>query len=98
MQIDETLISYLEDLSCLALSREEKARLEGDLSEILGGMARLGELDTQGVPERSHPFDHVNAFREDTAQASLDRNLILQNAPASNTAMFIAPRTLEEPS
>jgi aspartyl-tRNA(Asn)/glutamyl-tRNA(Gln) amidotransferase subunit C len=95
MQIDEKLISYLEDLSYLTLSDDEKICLANDLREILSGMARLGELNTENVPERSHPFDNVNAFRDDEVQVSLDRELILKNAPARNNEMFIAPKTVE---
>ena len=95
MQIDEKLITYLEDLSYLTLSGEEKQRLTGELEKILGGMARLGELNTETVPERSHPFDNVNAFRDDKIQASFDRELILKNAPNRNAEMFIAPKTVE---
>jgi len=95
MLIDEALISYLGDLSCLTLTGEEKVRLAGDLAEILDGMARLSELDTEGVPERSHPFDHVNALREDVITPSFDRALILRGAPASDGEMFVAPKTVE---
>ena len=95
MQIDEKLIAYLEDLSCLTLSEAEKRRLTGDMDDILGGMAKLGELDTANVPERSHPFDNVNFFRDDVAQASFDRVLILKNAPEKTGEMFIAPMTVE---
>jgi len=95
MQIDDKLIGYLEDLSCLTLTDQEKLRLSGDLEKILAYMDRLGELDTSGVPERSHPFNHVNAFREDEARVSFDRELILQNAPQRNDEMFIAPKTVE---
>ena len=96
MRIDENLITYLEELSCLSLSEEEKQRLKGDLGDILGGMACLSGVDTQGVPERSHPFDNVNAFREDIVQASFDRELILRNAPTRDDRMFLAPKTVEE--
>jgi aspartyl-tRNA(Asn)/glutamyl-tRNA(Gln) amidotransferase subunit C len=95
MQIDGSLISYLEDLSCLTLSDGEKSRLTGDLQKILDYMARLSELNTDGVPERSHPFDNVNDFRDDKAFPSLDRELILKNAPVRNDEMFVAPRTVE---
>jgi len=95
MQIDGKLISYLEDLSCLTLSDGEKNRLTGDLQKILDYMARLGELDTSGVNERSHPFDDVNAFRDDEACPSFDRELILKNAPIKNDEMIIAPKTVE---
>ena len=95
VQIDETLIAYLEDLSCLTLSADEKTRLTGDLQKIVDYMARLGELDTNGVSERSHPFDHVNAFRDDTVCPSFERALILQNAPVRNDEFTIAPKTVE---
>jgi aspartyl-tRNA(Asn)/glutamyl-tRNA(Gln) amidotransferase subunit C len=95
MHIDDKLISYLEDLSCLSLSPDEKSRLAGDLQKILDYMARLGELATDGVPERSHPFNNVNVFRDDKVRASFDRALILQNAPVKNEEMFIAPKTVE---
>lgn len=95
MQIDDKLIAYLEDLSCLTLLADEKTRLAGDLQEILDYMARLGELNTDGVPERSHPFDNVNAFRDDKVSASFDRELILKNAPEQNGECFIAPKTVE---
>jgi aspartyl-tRNA(Asn)/glutamyl-tRNA(Gln) amidotransferase subunit C len=95
MQIDDKLISYLEDLSCLTLSDDDKNRLKYDLSNILSGMARLNELSTENVPERSHPFDNVNSFREDEANPSFERDLILKNAPEHNGEMFIAPKTVE---
>jgi aspartyl-tRNA(Asn)/glutamyl-tRNA(Gln) amidotransferase subunit C len=95
MRIDDKLILYLEELSCLSLSPDEKERLTGDLQKILDYMARLGELNTDGVPERSHPFNNVNVFREDKARPSFDRALILQNAPQKNDEFFIAPRTVE---
>jgi aspartyl-tRNA(Asn)/glutamyl-tRNA(Gln) amidotransferase subunit C len=93
--IDEKLIAYLEELSCLTLSDEEKTRLTGDLQDILHGMARLNELNTEGVPERSHPFDDVNDFRSDEVRASFARELILENAPQKNEEMFVVPKTVE---
>jgi aspartyl-tRNA(Asn)/glutamyl-tRNA(Gln) amidotransferase subunit C len=95
MQIDETLVSHLEDLSYLTLSDDEKRLLTEDLRKILSGMARLEELATESVPERSHPFDNVNVFREDEAHASCERELILKNAPERDAEMFLAPRTVE---
>jgi len=95
MQINEHLITYLEDLSYLSLSDSDKNRLTGDLQKILDYMAKLGELDTTGVNELSHPFDNVNIFRDDEARPSFDRELILKNAPVKNEEMIIAPKTVE---
>ena len=95
MQIDDKLISYIEDLSCLTLSDSEKSRLTGDLQKILDYMARLGELDTAGVNERSHPFDDTNAFRNDEVRPSIARELVLKNAPVKSDEMIFAPKTVE---
>jgi len=95
MQIDDKLLAYLEDLSCLTFSADEKTKLAKDLQEILDYMARLGELDTNGVVERGHPFDNVNDFRDDIVIPSFDRELILKNAPVRNDQNIIAPKTVE---
>jgi len=95
VQVDEKLISYLEDLSCLTLSDSEKSQIADNLEKILHAMNALSGLNTEGVNERSHPFDNTNAFREDEVQASFDRDLILKNAPEHNDEMFIVPKTVE---
>ncbi|MDR0290514.1 MAG: Asp-tRNA(Asn)/Glu-tRNA(Gln) amidotransferase subunit GatC [Treponema sp.] len=95
MQIDDALISYLEDLSFLTLSDGEKSRLAGDLESILNDFTRLNGLNTDGVPEYSHPFNNANVFRDDEVRPSFDRGLILQNAPVKNDEAFIAPKTVE---
>ena len=91
MLIDDKLIDYLEDLSCITLSNEERQRISGDLEKIIGYMDCLGGLDTEGVPECSHPFDHVNVFRDDRVGPSFDRESILLNAPETVEGMFAAP-------
>ena len=94
MRVDAGLISYLEELSCLALSEEEKRRFTEDLDKILGYMARLSEIDTRGVPACSLFSESASAFREDVVTPSLERGLLLQNASASTSVMFVAPRTV----
>jgi len=95
MQIDEKLISSLEDLSCLILSDSEKSRLTEDLQKIFIGISKIKELNTEGVPECSHPLNNVNIFRNDEVKPSLERELVLKNAPVRNEEMFVAPKTVE---
>ena len=94
MQINDQLISYLEDISHLTLTDDEKSRLKGDLEKIIGQMAKLNELDTEGVPEFTHPSPSTGVFREDEVRPSYPREQILQNAPVRTEDMFVAPRTL----
>ena len=56
MVIDDKLIQYLEDLSRLHLTEEEKEKSKEELGKILNYVDMLNELDTTGVEEMSHPF------------------------------------------
>ena len=91
IKIDDKLINYLEELSQITLLPDEKERLKGDLSEILGGMAKLGEIN---VKNNNQVVDNVNAFREDEEKLSLDSELILKNAPVKNEETFIVPKVI----
>lgn len=96
MRIDDELIAYLEGLTRLRLSEEEKKRTKGDLEEILSYIDRIGRLDTQGVEPLFHPFPFTNIFRQDLPEASLDRELILSNAPERKNGCFKVPKTVEQ--
>ena len=95
MQVDDKLLSYLEDLTFLTLTDNEKTVLAQDLQKILNGITKINELNTDGVPECIHPFHKVNVFRDDEGIPSLDRELVLKNAPVRNDEMFVAPKTVE---
>ena len=95
MNVDDSLILYLEDLSCFALSDSEKKCFVQDFQKILDALAPLSNLNTDGVPECSRPVNNVNIFRDDKANPSFGRASILENAPVKNDEYFIAPRTVE---
>jgi len=95
MKIDETLISYLEDLSMLTLSTDEKNCMIADLEKSLNEIAKLSDLNTGDAEQCSLPFDDINIFRSDEVQPSFDRELILKNAAVKNDEFFIAPKTVE---
>ena len=95
MKIDNALVTYLEELTYLAFSENEKVGLASDLEKILSHLQIISTLDTDGVPECVSPIDKINVFREDAVKPSFDRELILKNAPESNDEMIIAPKTVE---
>ena len=95
MQIDSKMAAYLEDLSFLALSEEEKSAFMDYMQNILKNISRISELNTDNVAECSQPNEMVNVFREDIVQQFFSRDEILSNAPLKNDEYFIAPRTVE---
>ncbi|MCD8090965.1 MAG: Asp-tRNA(Asn)/Glu-tRNA(Gln) amidotransferase subunit GatC [Clostridiales bacterium] len=95
MIIDDKLIDYLEELSRLHLTAEEREKEKTDLSKIISYVDKLNELDTTDREAMSHPFDYTNNFRDDEAKPSFDRELILQNAPKKKDGCFQVPKTVE---
>ncbi len=95
MQINNELITYLEDLSRLTLSKEEEEKAKVDLEKILSYIDKLNELDTTDVEAISHPFAFTNNFRDDVTVDSTDRDIILANAPMKKDGCFKVPKTVD---
>ena len=56
MKITEELVDYVSTLSRLRLPQEEKAKMAGELEQIVTYMDTLNTLDTDGVEPMSHTF------------------------------------------
>ena len=95
MLIDEKLINYLEDLSFITLSGEERGRISADLESIISGMELLSTLDTSGVPEHVLSLNSKTALRKDKVISSFPRDEILKNAPKANGETFVVPKAVE---
>jgi len=95
MRIDEDLINYMEELSFITLSKDEKTKMTEELQELLTGITKLSELNTEGIKECHSPLEASMTFRDDKEIPSFDREEILKNAPRKNDEFFIAPKTLD---
>lgn len=95
MVITDELVSYLEELGRIKLSEEAEKKAKEDLQKILTYIDTLNELDTEGVEPLSHSFPIKNVMREDEIQPSVDRDVILENAPRKKDGCFMVPRTVE---
>lgn len=95
MKITDEIIDYVSSLARLDLNAEEKVKIKGDIEKIIDYMDILNGLDTEGVEPMSHVLPVTNVFREDVALPSVDRELILKNAPESDEGAFRVPKTVE---
>ena len=91
MQIDDKLLSRLEDLACIALSPGERGSVAAELENRLGVMARLGGLGAGGASGPAFPPAGPGAFREDEPREPLGSELVLRNAPERDGDMLAAP-------
>jgi aspartyl-tRNA(Asn)/glutamyl-tRNA(Gln) amidotransferase subunit C len=87
-------IAKVAKLARLDLSAEELATYGSQLEDILEHAEHVGALPTEGVPPTSHPLPMTNAFRSDEVRPSLEREEVLEQAPARQGEYFRVPRIL----
>lgn len=95
MNITDETIQYVAALAKIELSDEEKEKAKIDLSNILGYMSTMDELDTKEIEPMSHAYAMKNVFREDVVTNGDDRENLLKNAPMKKDGSFMVPKTVE---
>ncbi|MDE6885912.1 MAG: Asp-tRNA(Asn)/Glu-tRNA(Gln) amidotransferase subunit GatC [Helicobacteraceae bacterium] len=92
MQIDDTLLNKLENLSAIKIKDENKESIKGQISEILNFVENLNSLDLPAnIPHKNSPTQ----LREDIVENSNVVDFILKNAPKSEDRFFIVPKIVE---
>ena len=89
--IDRDEVLHVARLARLALSEEEVERMTRELSAVLDHIERISELDLEGVPPTTHVVEVANALRADEPRPSLPREVILEQAPATQDGGFLVP-------
>jgi aspartyl-tRNA(Asn)/glutamyl-tRNA(Gln) amidotransferase subunit C len=89
--IDREQVLHVARLARLQLSDDEVEQMNGELSAILDHIAKIGELDLDGVPPTSHVVEVSNALRPDEPRPSWPREQILDAAPAVRDDGFEVP-------
>lgn len=102
MAISEQDVTRIARLARIQLSPEDTVQTQKELSDILGLMARLQAVDTQGVEPMAHPLsahqDIQLRLRDDAAAATLtedERAALMANAPAQAEGLFLVPTVIE---
>ena len=88
-------IHYVANLSRIALSPEQEARLAAQLGDILGYVKKLEELDVTGVEPMAHSVPLANVLRSDEVQPSIPQEAALANAPKQANGLFVVPKIVE---
>jgi aspartyl-tRNA(Asn)/glutamyl-tRNA(Gln) amidotransferase subunit C len=89
--IDREQVLHVARLARLQLTDAEVDKMVGELSNILGHIEKINELDLEGVPPTSHVVDVANALRPDEPRPSWPRDVILAQAPAHGEEGFLVP-------
>jgi aspartyl-tRNA(Asn)/glutamyl-tRNA(Gln) amidotransferase subunit C len=86
-------VDHVARLAHVSLTAEERTTFARQLDEILAYAESIQSLDTANVPPMSHAGSG-EAFREDVAARSLDRERALAAAPDPADKLFRVPRVL----
>lgn len=88
-------VRHLAQLSSLQLSDDEVDGLQTDISNIIGYVQQLSELDTTGVEPTYQVTDLENVWRDDVVtESGVSREQLLDLAPASQDNHVKVPKVL----
>jgi aspartyl-tRNA(Asn)/glutamyl-tRNA(Gln) amidotransferase subunit C len=96
-------VRRVAELANLELTTEEEPRMQRDLNAILGHIAQLNELDTDGVPAMAQVGEMLGgvvdkagaSLRADEVRPSLDRAAVMAAAPETDGRFFKVPKVIE---
>jgi aspartyl-tRNA(Asn)/glutamyl-tRNA(Gln) amidotransferase subunit C len=89
--IDREEVLHVARLARLALGEEEVELIAGELSAVLDHVARISELDLEGVAPTTHVVELSGRLRADEPRPSLPREVALAEAPAVSGEGFLVP-------
>jgi aspartyl-tRNA(Asn)/glutamyl-tRNA(Gln) amidotransferase subunit C len=91
VMIDREEVLHVARLARLKLREEEIEPLARELSAVLEHVARIGELDLEGIEPTTHVVEVTGALRADEPRESLAREVVLSQAPAASGNGFSVP-------
>ena len=101
MSVDEATVRHVAKLARIAVSDAEVEKLAPELSNILGWVEQLGEVNVEGVEAMTSvtPMTAVIPnqlrLRDDVVTEPDRRDEVLANAPAAEHGFFAVPKVIE---
>jgi len=89
-------VAKLASLARIEMTEEELVNLASQFGSILDAVARVQELNLEGVKATSHPQPLENIARPDVVLPSLSPEDALSGAPAQEESRFRVPQILGE--
>lgn len=94
MAISKEEIIHIAKLASLNLSEAEIERYANDMTEILGYANMINSVNTDEIKETIAANENYNVFRKDEVIPSMERDVLLQNAPSKDDGMFRIPKVI----
>ena len=95
MSVDEARVRHIAKLARISVSDAEVHALAPELSNILGWVEQLGEVDVSGVAPMTAVIPNTLRLRDDVVTEPDRRDEILANAPVAEHGFFAVPKVIE---
>ena len=95
MAVDKDTVAKIARLARIRVSEDQQEALAGELSNILGWVEQLNELDTEGVEPMTSVVAMKLPMRDDVVSDGECRDRVLANAPEAAHGFFAVPKVVE---
>lgn len=95
MAVDRGTVLRIAALARIRIPEDDVERLAGELSNILGWVEQLSEVDTEGVPPLASVVDIKLRRRADVVDDGGIPDQVLANAPEPRDGFFAVPKVVE---
>ena len=95
MSVDAATVRHIAKLARIAVTDAEVAALAPELTNILGWVEQLQEVDVEGVEPMTAVIPNRLRLREDEVTDGGIREDVLKNAPVAEHGFFAVPKVIE---
>ena len=93
-QLSLAEVEHIAALARLRLDREQLERYRAELSSVLDHIAKISELDVEGVEPMARPLELTNRLDDDVVADPMPLEQLLANAPATKGRFLAVPKVL----
>ena len=95
MSLDKATVARIATLARIEVPEADQDRLAQELSNILGWIEQLGEVNTDGVEPMRSVMPIKAHWRDDRVSDGNRQADILKNAPSAHDGFFVVPKVVE---
>lgn len=94
-EIDKATVAKIARLSRIKIEDDKQDAMASELNNILGWIAQLNEVNTDGIEPMASVVDTKLKWRADQVTDGNKRDAVLKNAPKADYGFFAVPKVIE---
>ena len=95
MALTKEDVVNIAHLARLAIDAKDIPEYEKNLSDILGLVEQMNQVDTENVEPMAHPLDAVQRLRDDEVTEANEREHFQSIAPETEAGLYLVPKVIE---